>query len=192
MVTLPSWRSQESGSQSLHPSTHQPLQVGLQIEQKYICKCQTASAGFIVYKTYENAWALLTLSWEEVVPKKNFQHKNLSYDSFLTRKLPDLQYMQSTNKHIGLKINFMKLYVQYMFMLNTSFCRDLTQLTKQLFDLRLLYSDLDSACAIPTIECIDNDLACAWGIRAETHQLPGGVVLQSLKTTHTIDCQFWN
>ena len=27
-----------------------------------------------------------------VIPAKNFQNKNLSYESFITRKFPDLQY----------------------------------------------------------------------------------------------------
>ena len=76
-----------------------------------------------------------------------------------------------------------------MLMLNSHFY-GLDSLTKQLFDLRLLYSNFDSACAVSTAECVDNDLTRARGIWAETHQLPGGVVLQTLKTTHAIDCQF--
>ena len=63
-------------------------------------------------------------------------------------------------------------------------------LTKQLFDLRLLYGNLDSTRAGPIAECVNDDLANAWGIRAETHQLTGGVVLQALKTAHTVDGQF--
>ena len=66
----------------------------------------------------------------------------------------------------------------------------LYRLTEQLFDLWLLNGNLDSTCAVPAAECVDNDLPSARGIRAETHQLPRGMVLQALKTAHTIDGQF--
>ena len=36
---------------------------------------------------------LLMLMWYRVVPMKPFQHKSLSYESFVTRKYPDLLYI---------------------------------------------------------------------------------------------------
>ena len=62
---------------------------------------------------------------------------------------------------------------------NTKFLHmySLYQHTKQLLDLRLLYGDFDSTCAISATECVDNDFPSTGGIWAETYQLPRGVVL---------------
>lgn len=65
------------------------------------------------------------------------------------------------------------------------------QLTEQLFHLRLLNGDSHCTCATPTTECVDDDVTSAWGIWAETHELPRRVVLEALQTADSIYCQFW-
>ena len=43
-------------------------------------------------QSYENSCALLTLTWYGVIPINIFQHDNLSHESFITQKFPDLWY----------------------------------------------------------------------------------------------------
>ena len=56
---------------------------------KNILVCSVIDGGLKINHTK----TLLTLMWYGVVPSKNFQHKNLSHTSFITRKFPYLQYM---------------------------------------------------------------------------------------------------
>ena len=68
------------------------------IEYRNTLNLEICKNIFVIDGSYEinltktHAYYILMLTWYEVVPMKIFQHENLSHESFITRKFPDLWY----------------------------------------------------------------------------------------------------